>query len=188
MGFFGSNFEASPAFTAMVFPYRGAVPLYSLVCCFACVAVSMAVSIKPRTRTTQCYQCCFQRCLQISIFIRFRCDIREFFGYNFEGSPSFTAMVFPYPGAMLLYTFAMQPAATSQQPAASSQQPPGSSQQPAAQGSLSWFFSAISCYVCLAVLPAMFSCFHCFSKVSEDALGSFLVAFLGASVLHCHGA
>ena len=79
--FFAAFFAPSPSFTAMVFPFPGAVFLRGL--------------FSPKNSGTQVAQ-------KSSFSMGFRSYVREFFAAFFAPSPSFTAMVFPCPGAVFL--------------------------------------------------------------------------------------
>ena len=81
--FFAAFFAPSPSFTAMVFPCPGAVVLRGLS------------AQEPRFGAGQVAQ-------KSSFSMGFRSYVRQFFAAFFVPSPSFTAMVFPCPGAVVL--------------------------------------------------------------------------------------
>ena len=81
--FFAAFFAPSPSFTAMVFPCPGAVVLRGLS------------AQEPRFGAGQVAQ-------KSSFSMGFRSYVRQFFAAFFAPSPSFTAMVFPCPGAVVL--------------------------------------------------------------------------------------
>ena len=81
--FFAAFFAPSPSFTAMVFPRPGAVVFRGLS------------AQEPRFGAGQVAQ-------KSSFSMGFRSYVREFFSAFLAPSPSFTAMVFPCPRAVVL--------------------------------------------------------------------------------------